>query len=133
TAGAAIAVYVGVNLAVAAFCLAVMLRDARTLESVQVPFVKFLLFSVRAGLANLVTQLNYRGDLYVVALLTTPAVLGQYTVAVSAAETLLIVTQIPALVTSPHVGSMECGPAARLTAACVRTTLVAALAISIAF
>jgi O-antigen/teichoic acid export membrane protein len=60
-------------------------------------------------------------------------VLGQYAVAVAAAEAILIVTQVPGVVTSPHVASMEAQDAARLTANCVRATLAVSLIICAAF
>jgi O-antigen/teichoic acid export membrane protein len=127
TAGAAVDTFLAVNALSAAACLLVVLKDARALPNRPVPFVTFMLFSLRVGMVNVVTLLNYRADLYVVALLATPTVLGQYAVAVGAAETLLVVTQIPAVVTSPHVGSMPAKDAATLTARCVRMTVVVAL------
>ncbi len=132
TAWAAVISYTAVSLLIGAVCLTILVKDAAALPDAKVPFAGFLFFTLRAGLTNLVTQLNYRGDLYVVALLTTPAVLGLYTVAVSAADTLFIVTQVPAVVTSPHVGAMECARAAVFTAKCVRGTLLTSLAIAIA-
>lgn len=124
--------YVGGNAAVAAGCLAVMLRDSRNLPYRPVGVLAFLLFTLRVGAVNLMALLNYRADLYVVALLTTPSVLGQYAVAVAAAEALLIVTQVAAVVTSPHVAAMERDDSVNLTVRCLRVTLVLALLICIA-
>jgi O-antigen/teichoic acid export membrane protein len=131
TARVAVMGYVAGTIAIGAVSFGVIAKDVRSLPYAPVSFVAFLLFAVRAGLGNLITQINYRGDLYVVALLTAPALLGQYTVAVSAADALYVVTQIPAIVTSPHVGSLDRDGAARITARCVRATLVTSLAIAL--
>lgn len=129
SANAAIAAYVAISLLTGAACTLIVLLDSRSLASKPVAFSEFLFFALRVGAANLVTLLNYRADLYVVALLATPSVLGQYAVAISAAESLLVVTQVAAVVTSPHVGAMGREEAAKLTATCVRATFVAAFCI----
>ena len=133
TASVAVTAYVSVSAAVAAVSLWVVFRDARSRAGDAIGFRPFILYALRIGLVNLVTLLNYRADLYVVALLTTTAVLGQYAVAISAAEGLLIITQVGAIVTSPHVGGLELNDAAALTAACVRATLVVAIPICAVF
>jgi len=132
-AGAAIAAYVLVNAMVALASIAIVMRDSRRLPQGTVPFRAFLAFALRVGVASLVTLLNYRGDLYVVALLASPAVLGEYAVAIAAAESLLVVTQVAGIATSPHVGSMGRTAAAQLTAKCVRATFFFALAICVVF
>lgn len=132
-AGAAITAYVLVSAAIAAGALAVVLVDSRTLPYHPVHLRAFTLFALRVGVVNLVALLNYRADLYVVALLTTATILGEYAVAIAAAESLLVVTQVAAVATSPHVGSMQPGEAARLTAQCVRATFAVALAICAVF
>ncbi len=89
----------------------------------------FLRLAAKVGSTGVVTLLNYRADLYVVAIFLPAAALGLYTVAISAADALLLPTQVAALVTSPHIGSMAASEAARLTARCVRNNLLAAAAI----
>lgn len=130
---AAVTAYVAVSALLAAGCLTLVLIDARSLPYRAVALRDFFFFATRAGAVNFVSLLNYRADLYVVGLLATPTVLGQYAVAIAAAESLLVVTQVAAVATSPHVGSMERGAAARLTARCVRATLVVALATCVLF
>jgi O-antigen/teichoic acid export membrane protein len=129
TAIVAVTAMVVVSVLVGAAILLVVLWDARVLPARTVPFGQFMMFSLRAGIVNLVSLLNYRADLYIVALLTTPSILGEYAVAVSAAEALLIVTQVPGIVTSPHVGSMVQEEAAMLTAKCVRGTFLLSLVV----
>lgn len=86
-------------------------------------------FCLKVSLVNAVTLLNYRADLYIVALLLSPAELGMYTIAVAGAESLLVPTQVAALVTSPHIGSLDVRTAATLTARCVRHNLLIALVV----
>jgi O-antigen/teichoic acid export membrane protein len=133
SAPVAVTAFVTISLVIAAACLIFVVRDARVLPPGKVALVPFMLFAARVGIVNLVTLLNNRADLYVVALLATPAVLGEYAVAISAAESLLIVTQVAATVTSPHVGSMERDAAAQLTAKCIRLTFVIAFLVCAAF
>lgn len=134
TARDAIAAFVGVSIFVAVVALAVVSLDARKLPSQPVGQWAFTAYALRVGVVSLVSLLNYRADLYVVALLAAPAVLGMYAVAISAAEGLLVVTQVAAVATSPHVGSMERTDAAHLTAQCVRATFgVASLICAIFF
>jgi O-antigen/teichoic acid export membrane protein len=133
TAAVAVTVFVGVSAVIAAVSLWVVVRDVRSRTGSPVRLRAFMLYALRVGVVNLVTLLNYRADLYVVALLTTTAVLGQYAVAISAAEGLLIVTQVGAIVTSPHVGGLPQKDAATLTAACVRATLMVAIPICAVF
>ena len=133
TAYVAVTAFVIMNLVVGALCLAFVVNDSKALQTVPVDPRAFMLFALRVGVVNLVTLLNYRADLYVVAILTTPAVLGQYAVAISAAETLLVVTQVAAIVTSPHVGALDRHDAAQLTAKCVRLTFLLALVVCAAF
>ncbi len=83
-------------------------------------------YAIRVGSVSLVTLLNYRADVYLVAYLTTPAMLGMYTLAVTAAETLLAATQVTSQVMLPHVGSMELKAAEQLTARCVRHNVIVA-------
>ncbi|HTU70960.1 MAG TPA: polysaccharide biosynthesis C-terminal domain-containing protein [Candidatus Baltobacteraceae bacterium] len=94
--------------------------DARGLPEGKASLGTFTRYAARAGMVGIVTLLNYRADVYIVAMLGTPEMLGMYTLAVSAAEALLATTQVTALVTAPHVGSMEERPAAQLAARSVR-------------
>lgn len=103
-----------------------VLLDSRRLPAGQAPFGEFLRYAGRSGLVGLVTLLNYRADVYIVAMLGTPAMLGMYTLAVSAAETLLATTQVTAMVTAPHVGSLADRAAADLAARSVRHNVLIA-------
>jgi O-antigen/teichoic acid export membrane protein len=77
----------------------------------------------------LISLLNYRADVYIVATLLGAAQLGMYTLAVTAAEMLLAATQVTATVSSPKIGAMESArAAAELAARCVRhNVLIAAV------
>lgn len=128
SAAVAIVVWIVANALVGlAAVIAVLLHARRPHGGQPVTTLEFARFGVKVGLVNLVSLLNYRADLYIIALLTTPAELGMYTVAVSAAESLLVPTQVTALVTSPHIGSLEPKAAAALTARCVRNNVLIAL------
>lgn len=130
TPGVAIVAWIAGNAVIAVVAVAAMAIHARKLEGDDVPTLgRFTKFSIKVGLVQLVSLLNYRADLYLVAIMTTPAALGVYTVAVSAAESLLLPTQVAALVTSPHIGSFEREPAAALAARCVRNNLLVALVV----
>jgi O-antigen/teichoic acid export membrane protein len=130
SAAVAIVVWIAANTIVGIVAIAAVVAHARRLRGTEtVSTREFMFFSGKVGLVNLVSLLNYRADLYIVALLTTPAALGMYTVAVSAAESLLVPTQVTALVTSPHIGSLEPKSAAALAARCVRNNLLIALAV----
>lgn len=126
----AVAAWVVSNAIVAVAALGWLFWDSRRLRGEEyIGTGEFARFAIKVGFVNLVALLNYRADLYIVALLTSPSVLGMYTVAVSAAESLLVPTQVTALVTSPHIGSLERSAAAALTARCVRNNLIIALAV----
>jgi O-antigen/teichoic acid export membrane protein len=130
SAAVAIVVWIAANTIVGIAALAAVVIHSRRLPGAQtVSTREFAYFAGKVGIVNLVSLLNYRADLYIVALLTTPAALGMYTVAVSAAESLLVPTQVTALVTSPHIGSLEPKAAAALTARCVRNNLLIALVV----
>jgi O-antigen/teichoic acid export membrane protein len=131
TAVVAVTAFVVVTALVGVACLLIVFYDARTLPARTVGLGQFMHFALRVGAVNLVSLLNYRADLYIVALLTTPSILGEYAVAVSAAEALLIVTQVPGIVTSPHVGSMVHEDAVTLTARCLRATFLLSLAVCV--
>lgn len=130
TPAVAIAAWIASNALLAVGVLAaIVFRARKTSGNEHVGSMEFLSFAVRAGLVNLVSLLNYRADLYMIALMTSAATLGMYTVAISAAESLLIPTQVAALVTSPHIGSLEVREAAQLTARCIRNNLLIALTV----
>jgi O-antigen/teichoic acid export membrane protein len=132
SAWVAIAVWLISTTAVGAIGLAAVLLHARKLpaaENAPVGTREYLNFCVRVAGVNLVSLLNYRADLYIVAMLANTAALGMYTIAVSAAESLLVPTQVAALITSPHIGSLEVRPAAVLTARCVRNNMLVALVV----
>ena len=130
SAQVAIAVWIVASTLVGLAAIAFVVFHARRLNGTDsVSAMEFGRFALKVGFVNLVSLLNYRADLYIVALLTSPASLGMYTVAVSAAESLLVPTQVTALVASPHIGSLEQKAAAVLTAKCVRHNVVIALVV----
>jgi len=102
----------------------VMLWSSRALPRVRVPTWPFLTYALRVGATGLISMLNYRVDLYIVAALTPHRDLGFYTTAISAAETLLVAAQVASIVTVPHIGSLSREEAAELTARCVRNNLI---------
>ena len=127
TVPVAVAVWIAANSLVGLIAIVAMLWHARSLKGSDVPgTIEFARFSLKVGLVQLVSLLNYRADLYLVAIMTSPAALGIYTVAVSAAESLLVPTQVAALVTSPHIGSLDRNAAALLAARCVRNNVLVA-------
>jgi O-antigen/teichoic acid export membrane protein len=116
---------------IAAIALAATIRHAHRSPAAgaKISTGSFLRLAAKVGSTGVVTLLNYRADLYVVAIFLPTSALGLYTVAISAAESLLIPTQIAALVTSPHIGSLPASEASRLAARCVRNNLLAAIVI----
>jgi O-antigen/teichoic acid export membrane protein len=126
--GIAIAAWLIANFVIAACVLGAVLWHARKLEGDEhLTTGEFMKFGAKVGFVNLVSLLNYRADLYVVALLASAANLGMYTVAIAASESLLVPTQVAALVTSPHIGSFDIPGAVRLAARCVRNNLIIAV------
>lgn len=117
---AAIAVWVTTTDLAGIAMLVWMIVDSRRLAPGTTNVREFLLYALRSGAVSLVSLLNYRADIYIVAVLGTPAMLGMYTLAVSASETLLAVTQVTAVVTAPHIGSLDDRAAAELAARSVR-------------
>lgn len=131
TPGVVIAAWLASLYLVAAVAACAMWVHSRCLEVGSRPGTfEYARFALKVGGDNLIALLNYRGDLYVVALLASTASLGLYTVAVSAAEALLIATQSAALVVSPHIGGLDRAAAAALTTRCVRNNLLVALVLS---
>jgi O-antigen/teichoic acid export membrane protein len=95
----------------------------------RVTFGEYLRFSWHVSLTFVVTLVNYRADLYILALYLPVADLGLYSLAVSGAESLLLPTRTAATVASPHIGSMALREAALVTARCVRNNLLISLAL----
>jgi len=120
---------VGTTLA-GAIALGYVLLDARarTAGDGHVGFAEFTKFCMKASSVYVVTLLNYRADMYVVALMLSPAALGMYGIAVTVAETLLLPTQAAAFVASPHIATLEPSESALLTSRCVRNNLLIAAA-----
>lgn len=114
---------------VAAVAIVWMLNHARTRSGSPVGLASFFSYTARAGGAQLIALLNYRADVYVVAALAGAATLGMYTLAVAAAETILMATRVMGTVSSPHIGAIESeSGAAELVATCVRHNVIIALA-----
>jgi O-antigen/teichoic acid export membrane protein len=120
----AIPMWLAGNACVALAGFAVVFLTSRRLNDRVVPVEPFLRYALAVGATGLVSMLNYRVDLYIVAALTTHAELGLYTTAVSAAETLFVAAQVGSVVTLPQMGSLPQAEAALLTARCVRNNLV---------
>lgn len=126
----AIVVWISANSVIGVLALGAMIVHSLRLQpGERISAREYLKFSSKVGTVSLISLLNYRADLYIVALLMPSAALGLYAVAVSAAESLLIPTQVAALVTSPHVGSLAEPRASKLTARCVRNNMLVAIAV----
>ncbi len=126
TPSAAIAAWVASSDVIAVAILIWVARDSRRLPPGSVALKEYAWYACRAGAVSLLTLLNYRADIYIVAILTSPQLLGIYTIGVTASETLLAATQVAAVVTSPHVASMEKSAAAQLTARMMRHNILIA-------
>jgi O-antigen/teichoic acid export membrane protein len=123
----AIVAWIAGSTSVAVVALGWMLLNARSLpDGEPVKLSEYFRMALKVAATSLVTLLNYRADVYIVAVFLPAFDLGLYTVAVAAAEALLVPTQIAALVTSPHIGSLDREAASRLTARCVRNNLIVA-------
>ena len=115
--------------AVAGFgALGLTFGEVRANDQPHVPFREYFGFAMRIGAINFVSMLNYRIDVYIVAVMTDPASLGIYVIAVSGAEALQLVTQIAATITTPRIGSLSDDASARFTARAIRNTIVFAVA-----
>ncbi len=106
--------------------------DARRLPPSSVSLREYLWYALRSGSVNFISLLNYRADIYIVAILGDARMLGMYSIAVTAADTLLTATQVTAMVASPHIGSMEEQQAAQLVARSVRHNVLVAGVCSLA-
>jgi stage V sporulation protein B len=87
----------------------------------------FMQYGGRSGLVNVMTLLNYRVDVYIVAALAPLSVLGMYAIAVAGAESALALTHTASMVTAPRIGSLDREEAGAFTARCTRSSLVVAL------
>lgn len=114
----------GAMTAICAFVFVV--RDSRNLESIPVPFQKYFRFATSIGATNFVSTINFRIDIYIIAALSSPTVLGIYTIAVSAAEAMKILTQVVPQAATPTIGALDVGASARFTAKCIRNNLLVA-------
>jgi O-antigen/teichoic acid export membrane protein len=104
----------------------IIARIAGELDDKHVSTLVALGFAARLGAVNLVTLLNYRADVYIVALFSTPSVLGMYTLAVAGAEAALTATQAVATTTAPHIGSLPDTESRQLTARAARNNVALA-------
>lgn len=128
----AIVAWVVSSLFVAALALAIVLLHARRLPpGAPVEITAYRRMALKVGATTLVSLLNYRADLYLVAIMQPAFDLGLYTIATSAPQSLLLPTQAASQVASPHIGAMERPAAAHLTARCVRNNLLMATAICV--
>jgi O-antigen/teichoic acid export membrane protein len=120
TANIAIQMWFAANVLIGIVAIGVVVWNSRRMASEPVATWSFFTYAARIGAIGLVSILNYRIDLYMVAFFTSHSDLGFYSTAVSAAETLLVAAQVGSIVTVPHIGSLASGEAAYLTARCVR-------------
>lgn len=133
TPGVGIAAWIAATLLAGVIALSFTLADARKRlhGSDHVGIVEYGKFCIKVSSVYVVTLLNYRADLYVVALMLTPAALGMYGIAVTVAETLLLPTQAASFVVSPHIATAEPRESALLTARCVRNNLLIAASLCV--
>ena len=122
----AIGAWIAAGNVLGAAILTWVIVDSRRLPEGSVRLRDYVWYALRSGSVNLVSLLNYRADIYIVAILADTRSLGMYTIAVAAAETLLTATQVTTIVTSPHVGSLGINEAAQLVARCVRHNVLVA-------
>ncbi len=104
-----------------------VIRSSRTLDGEAPPAAEFLFFAAKAGALNVMALLNYRIDVYIVAMLAPISTLGMYVVAVAGAESALAITCTGSMVTAPRIGSLGKSDAADFTARCSRNSLFVAL------
>ncbi|MFN2461912.1 MAG: polysaccharide biosynthesis C-terminal domain-containing protein [Candidatus Velthaea sp.] len=100
--------------------------DARFKPNVPVPFREFSAYALKIGLTNLTSLLNYRIDVYLVALYTKPADLAVYTLAVMAAELVGTFTQVVPQITLPEIGRLNIAESADYTARWARANVALA-------
>jgi O-antigen/teichoic acid export membrane protein len=133
TPGVAVTAWVASTTLAGVLALSYTIADARKRLTGGDPvgFGEYARFCLKVSSVYVVTLLNYRADLYVVAMMLTPAALGMYGIVVTVAETLLLPTQAAAFVASPHIASMEIHSSRLLTARCVRNNLLLAATLCI--
>ncbi len=112
--------------------LALASRDALRLSGTVVASAELLRFAARAGLVNFANLLNYRIDIYVVAILAPVSAVGMYTLAVTGAESVLSLTLAVSQAAIPHVGALERGAAAGVPARCLRNGIFLAFMLAAA-
>lgn len=126
----AIVAWVASTTVVGAIAWIAMLIHSRTLEPGRpVDLRRFLKLTLKGGATALVSLLNYRADLYIVAIMLSTRDLGLYSVATSAPQALLFPAQVAATVTSPHIGGLDRRAAAALAARCSRHSMLISLVI----
>lgn len=101
--------------------------DSHRRESAPVRVRDYFTYAVKIGSTNLLTILNFRVDMYVIAALASPAILGIYSLAVAGAEAVKIVTLVLSQSAAPRIGSLDTVESAHFTARCVRINFVIAL------
>ncbi len=107
-----------------------MLLHARTLSTGQpIDLRRYTTLALKGGATALVSLLNYRADLYIVAIMLSTRDLGLYSVATSAPMALLFPAQVATTVMSPHIGGLDRPAAARLAARCGRHNLLISVVI----
>jgi len=111
--------------------LALVFRDAYRLRGATVDVTGLLAFASRAGLLNLANLLNYRIDIYIVAILAPVSVIGLYTLAVTGAESALSITLAISQATVPRIGRLEQAEAAAFTARCLRNSIFLAFLLAL--
>lgn len=122
----AIEMWIASTTLTAAVAATFLLVSSRRLEGSPVSVRAYTIFAIKSGLTNLVSVLNLRIDVYIIAALTSPATLGIYTVAVAGAEALKILTLILSQTAAPRIGSSPEVESARFTAKCIRNNLLIA-------
>ncbi len=100
-----------------------VISDARKLKGEDVDAVAVIRFGAKAGMLNVANLLNYRVDIYIVAMLLPVATVGLYTIAVTGAESALSLTLAVGQATLPRIGSLDRARAGIFAARCLRNTL----------
>lgn len=100
--------------------------DLRRLGAGQERPAGFFRFTGKTGLLNVMTLLNYRVDVYIVAALAPLSTLGLYAIAVAGAESALALTHTASMVTAPRIGTLERDEAGAFTARCSRSSVFVA-------
>lgn len=126
----AIAAWVISTTIIGAIAWIAMLVHARTLNSGHpIDLRRYTTLALKGGTTALVSLLNYRADLYIVAIMLSTRDLGLYSVATSAPMALLFPAQVAATVTSPHIGGLDRRAAAQLAARCARHNMLISIVI----